>query len=177
MYNRLSVPLGTFVEVLAPGAFQSTLKQVKAGEHDVLAFTEHDRRNLLGRVSAGNLKLEEDARGLRFSLELPDTQLARDARELVARGILKGMSFSFAVVKEKWDSIGGRSRRTVHDLLAYEISIVGSPAYPATSVVAARSAVDRISWQIATLRALAAKPMAGGARRASRGTVGKIEHR
>lgn len=177
MFNRPSVPL-PFTEVLAPGAFRSTLAQVKAGQHDVLAFTEHDRRNLLGRVSAGNLKLAEDDRGLRFTLELPNTQLGRDTRELVDRGILKGMSFSFALVKDSWTKgEGGRDRRTVHDLVLFEVSLVGSPAYPSTSVVAARSKPDSTTWAVAALRALAARPSRISPRAVPRGTPGQIEHR
>jgi len=176
MFGKPSVPL-PFTEVLAPGAFRSTLAQVKAGEHDVLAFTEHDRRNLLGRVSAGNLKLTEDDRGLRFTLELPDTQLGRDTRELVQRGILKGMSFSFSVVKDSWAGDGGHGRRTVHDLTLFEVSLVGSPAYPSTSVVASRFLPGPTTWHVAALRALAAKSPRGSRRAVPRGTPGQIEHR
>jgi uncharacterized protein len=177
MFNRPSVPL-PFTEVLAPGAFRSTLEQVKAGQHDVLAFTEHDRRNLLGRVSAGNLKLAEDDRGLRFTLELPNTQLGRDTRELVNRGILKAMSFSFSLVKDSWaKGEGGRDRRTVHDLVLFEVSLVGSPAYPSTSVVAARSEPDSTTWAVAALRALAARPSRISPRAVPRGMPGQIEHR
>jgi HK97 family phage prohead protease len=177
MYGKPSVPL-PFTEVLAPGAFRSTLEQVKAGQHDVLAFTEHDRRNLLGRVSAGNLKLSEDTRGLRFTLELPNTQLGRDTRELVQRGILKGMSFSFSVVKDSWGKgEGGHGRRTVHDLVLYEVSMVGSPAYPSTSVVASRFLPGPTTWHVAALRALAAKPSRASRQAVPRGTPGQIEHR
>lgn len=166
MFNRPSVPL-PFIEQLAPGAFRSTLARVKAGEHDVLALTEHNGNNLLGRLTAGNLTLTEDAVGLRFVLELPDTQLGRDVRELVGRGILKGMSFSFAVVKDSWaKGEGGRSRRTVHDLTMYEVSVVGSPAYPSTSVSATRSARsvgDDAFWVASRLRAVSARPTRGAA--------------
>jgi HK97 family phage prohead protease len=178
LYGRPSGLIRSFVEILAPGAFRSTLARIKTGEHDLLAFTEHDRCNVLGRVSAGNLTVEEDSRGLRFVLELPDTQLARDTRELVRRGILKGMSFSFSVIKDSWGKDErGRSRRTVHDLLAYEISIVGSPAYPATSVMASRNAADPLLWRAAALRALSAKTLTVGRRIAPRGTFPQVEHR
>lgn len=177
MFNRPSVPL-PFIEVLAPGAFRSSLEQVKAGQHDILAFTEHDRRNLLGRISAGNLKLAEDARGLRFTLELPNTQLGRDTSELVQRGILKGMSFSFSLVKDSWSKgEGGQGRRTVHDLTLFEVSLVGSPAYPSTSVVASRFLPGPSIWHAAALRALAAKPGRAWRRAVPRGTPGQIEHR
>jgi len=140
---------------------------VRRGEHDVLALTEHDTKNLLGRLTAGNLTLTEDAVGLRFVLELPDTQLGRDVRELVGRGILRGMSFSFAIVRDSWaKGEGGRSRRTVHDLTMFEVSVVGSPAYPSTSVSAtrsARSAGDDAFWLASRLRAVSARPTRGAA--------------
>lgn len=165
-FNRPSVPL-PFIEQLAPGAFRSTLARVKAGEHDVLALTEHNTNNLLGRMSAGNLTLTEDAVGLRFMLELPDTQLGRDVRELVGLGILRGMSFSFSVLKESWGKDdGGRSRRTVSDLTLFEVSVVSTPAYPSTSVSAtrsARSASDDAFWKAARLRAVSARPTRGAA--------------
>lgn len=165
MYGRPSVPINGFIETLAPGAFRSTLDKVKQGQHDVLALTEHDTNNLLGRLTAGNLTLTEDAVGLRFVLELPDTQLGRDVRELVGRGILRGMSFSFAILRESWaKGDAGRSLRTVHDLTMFEVSVVGSPAYPSTSVSAtrsARSAANDAFWVASRLRAVSARPTRG----------------
>lgn len=170
MYGKPSVNLGGFVETLAPGAFRSTLRRIKEGQHDLFLLTEHTQQNILARVSAGNLRVEEDAVGLRFTVELPDTQLGRDVRELVGRGILRGMSFSFAPIKDTWPEKG---RRVVHDLTAFEISIVSSPAYPSTSVIANRAAPDATSWQVARLRALSAKPTRSAiARPSARSTTG-----
>lgn len=170
MYGQPSVNLGGFVETLAPGAFRSTLARIKSGEHDLFLLTEHTQQNILARVSAGNLRVDEDAVGLRFTVELPDTQLGRDVRELVGRGILRGMSFSFAPIKDTWPEKG---KRVVHDLTAYEISIVSTPAYPQTSVIANRAAPDALSWQVARLRALSARPTrAAIARPAVRSTTG-----
>jgi len=170
MYGKPSVNLGGFVETLAPGAFRSTLARIKSGEHDLFLLTEHTQQNILARVSAGNLRLEEDSVGLRFTVELPDTQLGRDVRELVGRGVLRGMSFSFAAIRDSWPQPG---RRTVHDLTAYEISVVSSPAYPSTSVMATRGRPDTIGWQVARLKALSARPTrAAIARPAARSTSG-----
>lgn len=167
MFGKPSVPINGFVETLAAGAFKSTLARVARGEHDVLALSEHDHKSLLGRMSAGNLTLEEDRVGLRFSLTLPDTQLGRDIRELVGSGILRGMSFSFGVIRDEWGKADGQyRRRTVHDLTMYEVSVVGSPAYPATSVAATRSSRslrDDAFWIAARLRAVSARPTRGAA--------------
>lgn len=167
MFGKPSVPLNGFIETLAAGAFKSTLARVARGEHDVLALSEHDHKSLLGRMSAGNLTLEEDRVGLRFTLTLPDTQLGRDVRELVGRGILRGMSFSFGIIRDEWSKGDGQyRRRTVHDLTMFEVSVVGSPAYPATSVAAtraARSLRDDAFWTAARLRAVSARPTRGAA--------------
>ncbi|MFN9368767.1 MAG: HK97 family phage prohead protease [Planctomycetia bacterium] len=120
-------------------------------------MTEHTQQNILARVTAGNLRVAEDATGLRFTVELPETHLGHDVRELIDRGILRGMSFSFATVRESWPQPG---RRTVHDLTAFEISIVSTPAYPATSVMLSRSAVpDDVAWRAVRLKALSARPV------------------
>lgn len=175
MYGKPSVNLGGFVETLAPGAFRSTLDRIKAGEHDLFLLTEHTQQNILARVTAGNLRVAEDATGLRFTVELPDTQLGRDVRELIDRGILRGMSFSFATVRESWPQPG---QRTVHDLTAFEISIVSTPAYPATSVMLSRSAVpDDVAWRAARMKALSARPVRCETRHAGRRSVGGIEWR
>jgi HK97 family phage prohead protease len=175
MFNRASVDLGGFREVLLPGAFASTLAKVRQGQHDVLALAEHDHRNLLGRMSAGNLTLDEDVSGLRFQLELPNTQLGRDVRELVGRGILRGMSFSFSVIRDAWSKEGGKRLRAVHDLTMFEVSVVGSPAYPATSVAATRSNPAEPFWAGARLRAAAARPTRGAAAvAASRSTADRL---
>lgn len=162
-FGKPSVDLGGFTETLARGAFRSSLERVGRGEHDILALAEHDHRSLLGRMSAGNLRLEEDYRGLRFELTLPGTQLAHDIRDLVGRKILRGCSFSFAVIRDSWSGELKNRRRTVHDLLCYEISICGSPAYPATSVSASRTAHRAEFWTAAYLRAIAARPTRGAA--------------
>jgi hypothetical protein len=152
MYDKPSVWLG-FIEYLAPGAFRSTLDKVKAGKHSVLMLTEHTGTNILGRTGA-NLTLSEDNVGLRFQVELPDTQLGHDVRELVRIGVLRGMSFSFNAKKITYPQTG---QRRVEDLTAYEISVVGNPAYPSTSVVVARSIPDDVTWQAARLKALSAR--------------------
>lgn len=170
MYGKPSVNLGGFIETLAPGAFRSTLARIKEGRHDLFLLTEHTQQNILARVSAGNLLVEEDSVGLRFTVELPDTQLGHDVRELVGRGILRGMSFSFGLIRDTWPEKG---KRIVHDLTAYEISVVSSPAYPSTSVIATRAAPDATSWQAARLKALSARPTrATIARPAARSTTG-----
>jgi uncharacterized protein len=123
---------GEFEEWLDPGCFAETL----AKGADVRALLEHDYRSLLARTGAGNLILEEDQRGLKFTMNLPDTQLGRDTYENVRVRNFTGMSFGFNPVKMKQDfDDKGRLIRVSHQSVDLrEITITSVPAYPKTSV-------------------------------------------
>ncbi|MCP5165587.1 MAG: HK97 family phage prohead protease [Pseudomonadales bacterium] len=140
VFNSLSVDLGGFRELIAPGAFTRTL----ADRHPIFAVHHHDMADLLGSTRSGTLKLTEDRTGLYFELTLPGSSLGRDIHELVQRGDLATMSFSFTVngsAGEEWrDAPNGQIERVLRDVSLREISTVALPAYPSTNV-AARSAV------------------------------------
>jgi HK97 family phage prohead protease len=108
-----------------------------------LALVDHDRSKLLARTRSGTLRLEEDARGLVFSIDLPDTQPGRDVLALAERGDLGGMSFGFTVPKGG-ETFDGDTRELI-DIDLREISIVSAwPAYEGTSV-SARSKRPRLA--------------------------------
>ena len=85
VFNSLSSNLGGFTERIDKGAFTKTLK-----EADTRAMWNHDPNHLLGRVSAGTLRLAEDDHGLRYEIDLPNTTLGRDVAELLRRGDVTG---------------------------------------------------------------------------------------
>lgn len=120
---------GYFKEVLARGAFSKTLQSA-----DVRAYFSHDRGRVLGRSSAGTLRLSEDAKGLAVEIDLPDTTDGRDVRELVARGDITGMSFGFMVARQEWDETTDPPTRTIHEVHLSEVSVVSEPAYDGTSI-------------------------------------------
>src|SRR5687767_8877573 len=80
-----------FVEIIKPGAFTRSLRD----EPDLRAFVDHDPAMIIGRVSAGTLKVAEDTHGLRVEIFPPDTQVGRDVVENVRVGNLAEMSFAF----------------------------------------------------------------------------------
>jgi HK97 family phage prohead protease len=124
---------GKFIEVIRPGAFTRTLRE----NDDLRALYNHDPSIVLGRTKSGTLRLHEDATGLAFEVDLPDTQAGRDVRAMVARGDIDGCSFGFKVRKDDVAKRGdGTTVRTLLDVDLVEISpAVVFPAYASTSVV------------------------------------------
>ncbi|MFB9048021.1 HK97 family phage prohead protease [Sphingobium indicum] len=119
------------LETIAAGAVSESL----ASGRDILALVDHDASRVLGRTKSGTLRLVEDARGLAFTIDLPDTSAARDILALAERGDLGGMSFGFSVPAggDEWRG----NKRTVRKLALHEISVIAShPAYTSTSVEA-----------------------------------------
>lgn len=120
---------GWFHEVIARGAFTSTLRTA-----DVRAYFAHDSGRVLGRLSAGTLRLEEDDKGLRVEIDLPDTTDGRDVKTLVERGDVSGMSFRFEAVRQEWDETVDPPKRTLLEVRLGEVSIVSEPAYDGTTI-------------------------------------------
>lgn len=120
--------LGGFSEIIKPGAFKRSLAS-DAGPK-IRAIYEHDSRSLLGRMGSGSLRLYEDAQGLAFEIDLPDTQLGRDLPVLVERGDVAGCSFGFIAQGESWEG----ETRHLTDVDLFEITITADPAYDTTTV-------------------------------------------
>lgn len=123
------------VERIARGAFKRAIEE----KEDCRALFNHDPNlGVLGRVSSGTLRLEEDEKGLRYEADLPDTTLARDLATSIERGDINGSSFGFVVRAESWrqdEAPDGRIRavRTIEDVELLDVSPVTYPAYGATT--------------------------------------------
>jgi HK97 family phage prohead protease len=98
---------------------------------------DHDPSKLLGRTTAGTLKLNQDAKGLAFAVVLPKTAIAEDTAENVRNGNLNSCSFGFNVPSggDKWTTTSdGKVLRSLFDVNLAEVSVTSFAAYPATSV-------------------------------------------
>lgn len=124
-----------FEEIIAPGAFARSLSE----NGDIRALFNHDWNNVLGRTKSGTLRLEEDERGLKFEVELPNTTIARDLAESMRRGDINQCSFGFFPTEETWDYNSEPAVRTINEVELFEISVVSIPAYEDTEVSLIRS--------------------------------------
>jgi HK97 family phage prohead protease len=133
VFNAPSEDLGGFVEFVRPGAFTRSLASNRA---DPLALVHHMPHLVLGRRSAGTLRLSEDSKGLAFEVDLPDTQAAHDLAVSVGRGDITGCSFAFRAAPggDRWEMRGDQIVRELLDVDLLEITITPTPAYPDTSV-------------------------------------------
>jgi HK97 family phage prohead protease len=125
-YDRASNDLGGFVEVIRRGAFSSAF----ARGSDVCCFDGHDRLRLLGRTSAGSLRLKDSIGGLTYECDLPDTSAGRDVLELVRRGDMRGSSFGFRCVSDSWSRGDGLPTRELRAVKLLDVGPVSEAAYP-----------------------------------------------
>ena len=131
VFNRHSQNLGGFVEQVDPAAFNKSLGDAVP----VMARMNHDDAHLLGTTWAGTLTLEADGTGLRYTVDLPDTQSGRDAKVLAARGDMKWSSFAFRTIEDEWSQTEqGFPLRTLRSVQLVDVAPVNSPAYLDTSV-------------------------------------------
>lgn len=129
-------------ESVAPGTFLSSLNG------DVRALTNHDSTLVLGRTTAGTLKLREDDIGLWGEVIInPKDSDAVNTYERVKRGDVSQCSFGFRIIKEDTEvKDDGSVHWTIRDVELYEVSVCTFPAYEATNVQAR-------SEQLAEIRA------------------------
>ena len=147
VFNAESGDLGGFTERVAPGAFAKTI-----GEADVRAVMNHDASLVLGRNRAGTLRLEEDAHGLRYEVDLPDTMTGRDVATLIERGDVSGSSFKFRVIKQEWDRTEDREvpLRTLSEVALADVGPVTYPAYEATDGALALRALAELDEDLSS---------------------------
>ncbi len=123
-------------EIIRRGAFKKTIK-----EGDPILLWAHNNDYPMARKSTGTLKLRESDEGLEFDATLGKQSWSVDAYESIRRGDVRGMSFGFDVVKEKWpeamkEEADKLPLRELLEVRLIEISPVTRPAYPTTEVEA-----------------------------------------
>jgi HK97 family phage prohead protease len=131
-FNVLSEDLGGFREILMPGCFKDSIVSC-----DVRGLFNHNPDKILGRNTAGTLRLNEDEKGLRFEIDPPETTYAKDLQVSMSRGDITQCSFGFKVGEDgqSWarDSAGMWIRTITKVEKLYDVSPVTYPAYTSTT--------------------------------------------
>lgn len=122
-------------ETVNPHAFDDALGD------DIRALCDHDTRLVLGRTTAGTLKLRVDDKGLWGDIEI--NQNDSDAMNLYARvqrGDVSQCSFGFDIKEEEFtDNLDGSVHWEIMSVKLYEVSVCTFPAYTDTSVSARKA--------------------------------------
>lgn len=120
-------------ERIMPGAFDDLQSDPAASE--VYATYNHNDMQVLGRVSAGTLSLMVDNVGLRYKVKASSTTFYRDLVTSMQRGDVKGSSFTFIPLRDKWIE-GEDDEPDVRELelvRLFEVGPVVNPAYTAST--------------------------------------------
>ena len=127
---RIPAAGGPFNERIQAGAFGNI------GEADVILNVQHDRRRPVARTGGGGLVLTDGADRLDLAADLPSTRDAEDARELLRKRILRGLSVEMVVVDDLVDP--SARLRTIRKAELRGVGIVDRPAYGDSKAVLAR---------------------------------------
>lgn len=125
-YGELSVDLGGWRELIVAGAFEIE-------GQDIRSLWQHNSSQVLGRTTAGTLRLSEADDGIYAESDPPDTSWARDAVVSIERGDVTSSSFAFYTDEDEWMMSGEQVIRRVKRGRLVEVSPVTFPAYQQTS--------------------------------------------
>lgn len=118
---------GQYVERIMPGA------KFEYDATDPAALFNHNPDNLLGRHSAGTLRLSTDKIGLRYEIDAADTAIARDVLANIRAKNLRGSSFAFSVTSQAFRTEDKVDIREISGVALYDVGPVTYPAYEATT--------------------------------------------
>jgi HK97 family phage prohead protease len=128
VFNSPSTPAGKFTEIVDPHAFDACL----AKNPDIVGLFNHEENlGVLGRTTSGTMVVSVDERGLKYVIDPPDTQLARDLMVSMRRGDVTQSSFGFYCLRDKrTPQADGSVLRTLLECDVFDCSPVVFPAYP-----------------------------------------------
>jgi HK97 family phage prohead protease len=162
VFGQVSAKTGEdWHEQFADGSFDAVI-----AEKLTAALWNHNPDHLLGRQASGTLRLSADTGGLHYALDIPNTTVGRDLRELHERGDLTGASVGFMPGLDTWGLTEQGARLRTHTEVSYlrDISPVSFAAYDSTSVDM-RSAATSVSPRSANHRDTAIRARARALRK------------
>lgn len=149
-------------EEVAPGAWAKTI-----AEGDIRSMFNHDVNRLLGRTTAGTLRLSEDDTGLLYDVDINALDAnAMSVHAQVARGDVSGSSVWFRVIRQEWtvateDNGLERDLRRILEAMLFETGPVTFPAFVTTSAnVRSLTMLDRTLRSVSPRTARRARDVA-----------------
>jgi HK97 family phage prohead protease len=127
-YNVKTVLQPGLSEIIRPGAFSKTVTR----KDSCIACFNHDEQQILGRTSAGTLRLADTDEGLEFDCDLPETSYAEDLLANIRAGNISECSFGFFLDDPEGDSFiqdGQGFLRELLSLRVFDVSPVVAPQY------------------------------------------------
>lgn len=139
-YGSVFGNIDSYKEIVAPGAFKSSLAALKEAGDPLPVLWQHDPSKPIGLYTA----MSEDARGLKVSGTLlkDDVALAREAYALMKARVVKGLSIGYYVRADSYDE--KTSVRTLTELDLREISVVTFPANEEAQVENVKHAIQNM---------------------------------
>lgn len=132
VYDQKSENLGStmweWYEICERGCASDTIKS-----DPIVGLFNHSPDSVMGATYSSTLRVGEDNIGIWFEADLPDTTWARDLVKSIERGDIRGCSFAFETLTEKWEILDGKEVRRLIKIRLYDVSVVTFPAYPATN--------------------------------------------
>lgn len=140
---------------LFPGAFEEiraeALKEFET--RDVRALINHDTALVLGRTSAGTLRLRIDEKGLFGSIDINQNDMeAMNLYARVQRGDVSQCSFGFQIVNEEMLELETGYKWIIKNLILHEVSVVTFPAYESTSISARSAEIEERKQELLAKR-------------------------
>lgn len=123
-----------FYEIIDPKAFDNVLADPGL---NTIATIDHKREKILGRVKSGTLTMGPDKRGVKCSLEMPNTTRGNDMLEMIRRKDYEECSFIYTIAEGgvRYDRSGDIPVRTVTDIAdLIDVSFVIDGAFDTTDI-------------------------------------------
>lgn len=136
-----------YVERMAPTAFDAAVRGNNGGG-DIVGLFNHDMSLVLGRVSAGTLRLSIDKRGLRYEIDENSTTIFADVEESQRIGNVIGSSLGFRATEERHFRDGNLDVREIVSMEIRDVGPVTYPAYDATAVDVRMVSADGIAMAL-----------------------------
>ena len=123
-------------DIVAPGAYASSLKRLADKGDKVRMLWQHDPGQPIGIWD----EVREDAKGLWVKGRLlPDVAKAREAAALIAAGAIDGLSIGYRTIRAERD---GQNRRVLTEVELWEVSLVTFPMLREAKVGRKSDALD-----------------------------------